>query len=376
LLSACGKDDDGGKGDGGSGGKKTYTIGIQAPLSADNAQLGINVANGVIQAVKEANAKGDLPFKLKTLKSDDEGDPAKGTAAAQKLIDDKSIPAVVGPVFSGPTKTASPLYARANLMSLTPSATNPALTDPANKFTSLVRGIANDNLQGKAIANFVSKKLKLKSIYVVDDKSEYGVGLSEAAIKDFKKAGLKVKTDSVPAKTPDYTGPATKAVNAKMDALFYAGYYQDAAPFAKKLKAAGWDKPSFSADGTKDQKFIDLGGAATENWYLTCPCTDATVEPGTKKFAADYVKMWKIQPGTYSGEAYDVTNFLISEMKKLGDKAGDRKAVLDAVKGATYKGLTKTFSFDKNGEFKGTDVWIYQVKNKKIGFIGNVQDQI
>lgn len=375
ALSACSSSSGGGSKGGssssGGGGGTTVTIGLQAPLSGANAQLGINVKYGVQLAFDEFNAKSGNKFKVKLVTSDDEGDPSKANAAATQLISNNDVKAVIGPVFSGPTKASEPLYSSAKLLSISPSATNPTLT--TSGFTSFLRGIANDNLQGKAMSDYITQKLHAKKVYVIDDKSEYGVGLADVARKSLKAAGVTVVSDSVPAQTPDYSSPAAKVVNSKADALIYAGYYADAAPLAKKLKDAGWTKPTFSDDGSKDQKLIDNGGQAVEGWYLTCPCTDPTVQASTKSFATAYQTKFKQAPSTYSGESYDIANMLLSEIGKLGAGA-DRAAILGAMQKADYKGITKEFSFDAKGEFKGTDVWLYQVKNQKVAFVGNVKD--
>ncbi|MFD4137968.1 MULTISPECIES: branched-chain amino acid ABC transporter substrate-binding protein [unclassified Streptomyces] len=366
ALTGCGSD---------SGSGDAVKIAFQGPLSGDNVALGENMQNGVKLAIEQANAKGDLDFKVEYVAADDQGLPDKATAAAQKAIDDESVVAVVGPAFSGATNTASPLYAEAGLVTVSPSATNPLLTDPKNEFKSFLRGVPNDNMQGAAMATYYAKKVQAKTVYLIDDKTDYGVGLAGVAEKGLKEAGIKVVKKSVPQKTPDYSATAKDVVNSKADALIYAGYYQDLAPFAKKLKDAGYKGAGISGDGSNDAKFVELAGDASENWFLTCPCTDATVEAGTKKFAADYQKEFGRAPGTYSAEAYDITNMIIEQVKGLkGDV--QREALRDALAKASYKGLTKTFSFDENGEFKGTDVYLYQVKGGKIAYQGNVNELV
>ncbi len=367
ALSACG----GKGGSGGSGGKPTYSIGFQGPLSGDNSALGINEDNGLKLAVDQANAKGDLPFTLKVADGDDQGTPDQAPAAAQKLISDNSVMAVVGPSFSGATKASAAFYAQSDIAIVSPSATNPSLTDPKNKFTTFLRGAPNDNQQGHGMAEFLAKKIKAKKVYVVDDTSDYGKGLADVARKELAAAGVSVVNDSVPAKTPDYTNAATKVVNSGADALVYAGYYADASPFAKKLKDAGFKGAQISGDGTKDDKFIQLAGAASEGWYLTCPCTDATKAQATKDFADAYQKKFNTAAGTYSGESYDIANMIIGEMKKLGGGV-TRAKLLAALKGADYKGLTKEISFESNGELKAKNVYIYQVKAGKIEYLGDV----
>ncbi|MEU3050761.1 MULTISPECIES: branched-chain amino acid ABC transporter substrate-binding protein [unclassified Streptomyces] len=367
ALTGCGSDS-GGDGD-------AVKIAFQGPLSGDNVALGENMQNGVKLAIDQANAKGDLDFTLEYVPGDDQGLPDKATATAQKIIDDESVLAVVGPAFSGPTNTASPLYAESGLVTVSPSATNPNLTDEANGFTSFLRAVPNDNQQGAGMATYYAKKVQAKKVYLIDDKTDYGVGLATVAEKNLKDAGIEVVKKSVPQKTPDYSATAKDVVNSKVDALIYAGYYQDAAPFAKKLAEAGYKGAAISGDGTNDMKFVELAGDASENWFLTCPCTDATVEAGTKKFAEDYQKAFGRAPGTYSAESYDAANMIIEEIRKAGGDV-DRETLRDALKKASYKGLTKTFSFEANGEFKGTDVYLYQVKGGKIGYQGNINELV
>src|SRR3954466_8893788 len=113
---------------GGGGGGQTYKIGFQGALSGDNQQLGINEINAVELAVKQANEKDDLGFKLEVVKSDDGGTPDKAPAAASALLQDNGVVGVVGPIFSGPTKAVGKTYADAKMALISASATNPTLT--------------------------------------------------------------------------------------------------------------------------------------------------------------------------------------------------------------------------------------------------------
>ncbi|NUR24588.1 MAG: branched-chain amino acid ABC transporter substrate-binding protein, partial [Catenulispora sp.] len=233
VLSSCSSSKSGNKGSSGGGGNKpSYTIGFQGPLTGPNAQLGINIDNGVKLAVAQANAKGDLPFTLKVAEADDQGDPAKGPTAAQQLIGNSNVVGVVGPTFSGATKAAQPLFTQANLASVSASATNTTLTDPANGFKTFFRIVPPDSTQGSSAADYMAKALKAKSVYLIDDKSDYGVGLCGNIKTQLTADGVTVVGDSVAAGTNDYSAAATKVANSGTLALYYCGYYADAAPLA------------------------------------------------------------------------------------------------------------------------------------------------
>jgi branched-chain amino acid transport system substrate-binding protein len=366
ALTACGGSSGGSSG---NGGKKTYTLAYQGPLSGANAQLGINMDNGVRLAVEQANAKGDLPFTLKFANSDDVGDPAQGPTAAQKLIDDSSVVAVVGPAFSGATKASEPLFTQANLVSVSPSATNPTLTSQG--FKTFFRVVPPDDAQGAEAGAYMVKGLKAKSIYLVDDKSEYGVGLADVIAKNV--AGPKLKREGIPV-TKDYSTIAQKVSASGADVMFYAGYYAELALFTKALKAAGYKGAIVSGDGANDDQLITQAGAANaEGIYLTCPCNDANVDPNATDFTAAYKAKFKTNPGTYSPESYDAANAIIAAMKGI---SGDitRQKVVDAVKAIDYKGITKQIKFEPNGEVQGKTIFVYQVKGGKRAILGTTAE--
>ena len=173
---------------------------MQGPLSGANQALGLNIDWGVKLAVQQENAKGDLPFTLAIKESDDQGDQSKGADAAQLLIQDPKVVGVVGPAFSGPTAAAGALYSGANLVAVSPSATRPSLTSSGYK--TFYRVVANDSVQGPAAADYMAKVLKAPNVYVVDDKSQYGQGLSTAIVAQLKKDGVTVETDSARGRYP------------------------------------------------------------------------------------------------------------------------------------------------------------------------------
>ncbi len=372
ALTACGGSS-GGDGAASDGGKKSYTIAYQGPLSGDNAQLGINMDNGVQLAIEQAKAKGDLPFDLSFVNSDDVGDPAQAPAAARKLIDNASVVGVVGPAFSGATAASEPLFSQANLISVSPSATRADLTDLG--FTSFVRVVTGDTIQGAKLAQYVAKGLKAKTAYVVDDKSAYGAGLNKFVKEELTKGGVTFKEEGL-APTKDYSAIATKVVGAKVDAVVYGGYFAELALFVKALKAAGFKGAIVSGDGSKDDQLIKQAGAAAEGVYLTCACGGPAETGNTdaEDFAKAYKAKFNVEPGTYSGEAFDAANVIIAAMKGLNGNV-TRQSVVDAVKKtADFPGVTHKVTFDERGEGGAGDIFAFQVKTGKIELLGNTDE--
>jgi branched-chain amino acid transport system substrate-binding protein len=362
--------------------KPTYTIAYEGPLSGGDQQLGLNMKYAVQLAVNQANSGttfGTLPFKLKFTTADDQGSASQSPTAAQQLINNSSVVAVVGPAFSGATKAAEPAFAGADLATVSPSATATALATQGWK--TFFRVVADDNAQGPSDALYAIKVLKAKSIYSVDDASAYASGLVGAFDTQAQASGAKVTHQTAPGTTQctagtgdvsEYSALATQIKSNGAPLVFYAGYYCDFALFAKALRAAGYTGTLMSDDGSNDPHYISEAGASVAaGTYLSCACTALPNSAAAKKFASQFKKLAKFPTGTYSGEAYDATNTIIKVMKGIGAHVTRAKVVTGLTK-VTYVGLTKSIKFQKNGDISVSAVYMYKVKGSNIVELGAV----
>jgi branched-chain amino acid transport system substrate-binding protein len=378
ALTGCSNDSNkssGNSGLGGSGGGQTYKIAFQGPLSGDNAQLGINEVNGVDLAIEQANKKGDLGFKLELVKADDQGSPEQAPTAAAQVLQDDAVLGVVGPSFSGATKAIGATYGDAGLAFISPSATNPTLSQQG--FPTFHRIVPSDNVEGSQAADLFVKK-GYKKVVVIDDLSDYGKGVADTLQAGLEKQGVQVQRIGVDAKTTDYGATATTVTSSGAQAMFYGGYDAQAGILAKALQTAGFKGAKYTGNGGKSSVFVDGAGAAGNGWFFTCGCSDATVAPEAKDFTAAYQAQFNTPPSTYSPEAFDAANALIEAIKTAA-KAGTptRQSVEDAVNGLNYKGITTTVKFDKTGEVDQSAqvVNLFTEKDGKIVLLGNIKDQ-
>lgn len=323
-----------------------------------NAQLGINILDGVKTAVNQHNAanKGCQV----TLKSfDTEGDPGKAPGIVTQMVGDSSIIGAVGLAFSGESQATGQIFQQGGLVHITASATQPALTK--NGWTTFFRGLGNDNTQGPAAAKFLTQNLGAKKVCVVQDDSAYGIGLSGTTTQALGSADDQACNDKVTTGQKDFSGTVNKIMNAKPDAVFYSGYYQEAAPFDQQLVQKGFTGKFVGPDGVKDPKFLQLAGSAGDNAYFTCPCVPGNL---LKSFTDAYKQASSGQdPGTYSAEAYDVATILLK-----GIDAGNttRDKLLNYVKNYNGDGLTTHFQWNSTGELAQTAVYGYEVHNGQI----------
>lgn len=351
---------------------KTYKIGFQGALSGDNQQLGINEINSVNLAVDQANAKGDLGFKLEVLKSDDGGTADKAPAAAAALIQDPAVLGVVGPIFSGPTSATGKTYAAAGMGLISPSATNATLT--TSGFTTFHRIVPTDGVEGAQAADYLAKKFK--KVFVVDDTTTYGKGVADVVADGLKAKGVAVTRQGVAQNTQDYGAISQAVKGSGAQALFYGGYDAQAALFAKALTAAGYTGVRMTGNGGKSSVFTSGSGAAGNGWLFSCGCQDATTAPEAKDFNAAYTAKYNTPPSTYSPEAYDATNAMIEAIKTAVSKGNPTRAsVEDAINALDYKGITTEVKFAPSGEVAQATVNLYEQKDGKIVELGDIKQQ-
>ena len=381
VLAACGDDDD----DTATGGTDTTTaeggeakefvLAFVGPLTGPNANLGINIRDGMKVAIDAANAESD-EFEFSIKEFDTQGDPAQAPGQKDKYIPDESIIAIVGPTFSGETKAVLPDLEAAGLPMISASATNVAL--PVDTPTKVFhRIIPDDGVQAEGLTDYVVKQLKPKKIALIHDNTEYGKGLWEGVVKLLTEAGVDTSvTDAIDPKSQDYSAAVNKVKAGNVDMVFYGGYYNEAGRFKKQLTDAEVDATFISGDGSLDPGFVVSSGAAGgEGALLTCPCRLATEdlegEPG--EFARSYKEIIGKDPGTYSSEGYDAANIFINAIKDGKDTREELVAFLEE-EFTSYTGVSKTIEFEENGNVKAGDVFVYEVKGGKITELGKTSE--
>jgi branched-chain amino acid transport system substrate-binding protein len=193
---------------------------------------------------------------------------------------------------------------------------------------------------------------------VIRDDSAYGQGLATEltnALGDKAVCDDEIKTGQT-----EFSAAIGTVESATPDAIFFAGYYAEGAPFTQQLRDAGVEAALVVPDGVKDPIFVQNAGEASEGVYMTCPCLPGDVFP---EFTEAYKARWNVDPQTYSAEAYDSTTILL---RGLDGGIADRAGLLDFVRNYDGQGLTKNFKWNATGELSETPVWSYVVKDGQI----------
>lgn len=360
LLTACGKKDQVA-----ADGSQIIKIGHVAPLTGSIAHLGKDNENGARLAIEDINKAGLVidgkKVTLELVPEDDAADPKTGTAVAQKLVDAKVV-AVVGHLNSGTSIPASKIYSDAGIAQVSPSATNPEYTKQGFKTT--FRVVATDAQQGPALANYAIKQLKIKSVAIVDDATQYGKGLADEFEKAVKAAGIKVVArEATNDKATDFKAILTKIKGVQPDLIMYGGMDATAGPLVKQAKELGIKAKIAGGDGMCTEKLPELAGDAVSNVV----CSEAGLALAKMEAGADFQKRYKerfnAEVQNYSPFTYDAVMVIVDAMKRA--HSTDAAKILAALPETQYKGVIGHIAFDAKGDMKEGVITLYDFKSNK-----------
>jgi branched-chain amino acid transport system substrate-binding protein len=327
------------------------SIAMAGALTGADAALGINIKNGVQMAVDKHNAANPgCQVQLKTF--DTEGDPQKATQIAPQIVDDAFTIGLVGPAFSGETDATGNVFNQAGLVATTASATRVDLSEKG--WRTFFRGLGNDGKQGEAVANYLKNTQNAKKVCVIDDSTAYGSGLAQVMRTTLGPVADSSCNISVKKGDKDFSAAVTQVKGASPDAVFYSGYYAEAAPLVQQLRDGGVTATFVSGDGTKDPEFVKQAGASSKDAVLSCPCS-----PAPPAFADEYTKKFNMPPSTYSSEGYDLGTIMLK-----GIDAGKitRPDLLEFVRTYDGPGVARQYKWNDTGELASTQIWIYKVQ--------------
>jgi len=347
---------------------KTIKIAYVGPITGDYSSFGIDMTRGAELAVEaHPTVKG---FDIELLSEDTQGSPEQGASVANKLAADPQVVAVDGHSFSGSTEVAIPIYGDAGIVMLSPSATNPELTNLESPVFNRVA--FHDRMQGEHAANYIYNTLGVRKMAVIHDGGAYGQGLAEMTSGFFVAlGGTAVGVEAITPGETDYSAPLAAVAASGPELIYFGGYDTDAAVLVTQMVAAGLEGVKFfGCDGTYGVNYIDLAGDAAEGTFSTyVPIPESAA---FDQFRADYQAAYGDEQGKlspFSPHSYDAMSILINAIEKVAIESGSslvipRKALADQVRStADYQGLTGTITCSQTGECAAASILFMMVEN-------------
>jgi len=340
---------------------KTIKVGVAGPHSGDLASYGLPSVKAAELVVKKVNeAGGVLGRSIELLVEDDVCKPEVAANTATKLVSDGAV-VVLGHVCSGATKAALGIYKDAGIIVMSPSATNPGLTQSGD-YPNFYRTIASDDLQAKIGAEFTFGTLGAKKVAVLHDKGDYGKGYAEFA-KTYLDAMDGVEVVLFEGITPgavDYSAIVQKIKRSEAEAVVYGGYHPEASKIVTQMRKKKMDTFFVSDDGVKDDTFIKVAGKFAEGVYASGPM-DVSGLPLNKEAVEAHKAAYGKDPGAFFQEGYSAALALLNAIEKAGST--DYEAIEKALRSEYVDTPIGAISFDEKGDAIGVGFSMYKVVN-------------
>ncbi|MBI4249010.1 MAG: branched-chain amino acid ABC transporter substrate-binding protein, partial [Elusimicrobia bacterium] len=328
---------------GSKGGAGAIRLGVAAPMTGDQAAFGEEVLYGVSLAAGEWNERGGvLGKRIEIVKRDDQAKPDQATQAAYELVSE-GVAGVIGHFNSGCTIPASEVYHQNNVPMLTPSATNPDITD--RKYANIFRVCGRDDDQGRTAAEYAVKTLRVKKVAVLHDRTPYGAGLTDQFKRNIEKSlGAKavVYYDGFDDKEKFFDPYLQEIKKKDPDLLYFGGIYHQAGPLTVKARELGLRAAVMFGDGVINEQYIESAKEAAEGAYVTFG-PDPEKIPAAKGFLEKYRKTYQKPAGAYSIYAYEAANILLSSIVRA--KGADGTAVSEEIRRGAHESSIGTIRF-------------------------------
>ncbi len=345
-------------------------FGVAGPITGPNAAFGAQLKNGTEQAIEDINAAGGiLGQKIVLSIGDDVSDPKQGVSVANKFVGD-GVKFVVGHFNSGVTMPASEVYAENGILMISPSATNPKITERG--LWNTFRTCGRDDQQGEVAAAYIAKNFKDKKIAVIHDKTTYGQGLADETRKGLTKAGIKdVLYEGINAGEKDFSALISKIKSVGADYIYWGGLHTEGGLIVRQMRDQGVKAVLISGDGITTDEFATIGGPGVEGTLMTFP-----PDPQKRPEAAAVVK--KFAAKNFKPEAYTLYSYAAVQVMAEGAKRAnsvDPKKIADALKGGQpVKTVIGDLAFDKKGDITRPDYTMYTWKKGADGKVTYIEN--
>jgi branched-chain amino acid transport system substrate-binding protein len=345
-------------------GAQDIVIGGVFPLTGGVSYDGQTDMNGAKTAVEEINAAGGvLGRKIKFVTEDGACNPTNSVGAAEKLISQQKVVALIGALCSSATGAVAETVRKYKIPQITGVSTAERLTEEGNPW--FFRATTTTKLNGMSLAQPLLEmsggKKKIAFIVTSDD---WGRSAVTAYGDAFRKLGASiVATEYFDRNDTDFTEHLTKIRAAAPDVIFSVGGFQNAANVTIQARQLGINIPILGEGAFCSDSWAKLVGGFTANVVGILEWVPGIADEANTKFIQNYQKAFKEIPTKFSAAGYNTMHILADAIRRAGST--DPEALRKALAETDYKGIMGRYRFDAKGQAYDFDVLLVEWKDGK-----------
>lgn len=358
----------------------TIKVGAIVELTGDMPAVGASSRNAAQLAVAEINGAGGIDIggkkhQVELVIEDNAAKPDQSAAAANKLITQDEVVAIIGPNASLGAIPAAEIAEANQTLLVTPWSTNPKTTldtGTGKPKQYVFRACFTDPFEGRVLARFITDKLGAKTAAVLYDvASEAPKSQAELFRQTFEQLGGKVVAfETYTTGDRDFSAQLTKIQSAKPDVLFLPAYYNDVGLISQQARRQGFDKPLIGSDAWSSPELVKLAKGAVEGAYFANHYATDSATPVAREFIAAYQQKYGKTPDDVAALTYDAMGLLFTALKAA--PALERQDVRDAMASISgYPGVTGDIRFAPGSGDPVKSAVIMQVKGDQFAWVMN-----
>lgn len=326
-------------------------------FSGPAAEANRSSVRGVRLAVDEINAAGGIAGRtIELLELDNQSSPIGSKVAADAAVK-ADVVAIIGAAYSSHSMAVAKVAQNHGIPMITNVSTNPAVTLVGDY---IFRVCFNDIFQGRVMAEFARKEIKIdKVVTIYDMSSDYSIGIAATFEQTFSRLnGVVLARIPYKARQPNFRDIISLIHTVHPDGVFFAGHYESGRIIAEAIKN-GMTAVPLGGDGWDEPIFYEMGGKYIKSGYYSTHWHQEIQTAASRRFVARYGKDGKLWSST--ALAYDAVRLLADAMKRAGST--NRAAIRNQLaRTRNFKGVTGSISFDENGDAIKSGV-IMQIKD-------------
>ena len=265
----------------------TIKVGVMGPFTG-NASSYSKAQIGLMAYFKHINDKGGIHGRKFEIVSEDTAcAPAKGIAAAKKLVHQDKVFYLHGNSCSGVAMAVKPTVSPTGIPCIIAHAVNPKISMPVNEKRSIFHGVPAGPAYGSTMGKFVMSKSGTKRVAVVTHTNDWAKAYCDPAIKVIKGSGGEIIQNlALERGQTDSTAQVLKLKQAKPDFILGCLYEAETVIFLRDAKKYGLKIPVMGTAGTDLENTLERLGdiSAVRNYFVLHSFVDKVDGPKMKKW--------------------------------------------------------------------------------------------
>ncbi|TAM61163.1 hypothetical protein EPN52_03335 [bacterium] len=333
-------------------------IGLMGPFTGSDRGLGEQMANGVRQALDNANQGASIFQRAVQFRTYDDLDDIGVAQQVAQFAAGDGISAAIGHLRSDTTEFALQTYYQNRLPLIVPTTTADEAT--GKNYDIVFRLPTNDTLEGRMDALDAANTLKVTAAVVVSQAASYGPAVASGFLQEFNSVkGATATQVLVDLEKPDWSAAAAAIAAHSPQLVYFAGMSQRLGPLLEVLRAAGYKGLFSASQGFWNQTTMEHYAKPAQGLVASTSMPPLALAPQVRfdldAYQARYGALTPVAAFSYAA-----AQIVAQAVRNTG--GGSRSALRAAIAQGAFNTIVGTFRFTPQGDPLEPNLFFYELR--------------